>query len=683
MPRRLLDYIKDNFFSERERWVVWLAVFFGLGIGIYFSLGFEPNKWITVAAFEILLVVLYIWRNFPERMLLLSVLFVMLFGFCDIQVQTIYRSKFVETPVDGEVTYLTGRIVNVGYNARGKVRLLLDDVSDFDNPRKGYFRITLSGRKTELQQGQCVETVASLMKPSAPALPSGYQFDRKAFFEGISAVGYANSAAFATDCERLPDLGDKLKYAVDGVRQKIVGKINNNLKPDEAGIVAAIVTGERGGISEEITDNYRNSGLAHFLSISGLHMSMIAAMAFFVVRLLIALIPALALNVDSKKAAAVFAAIMSFVYLLISGAEIPSQRAFITTLAVLFGILFGRQAISMRIVAFAAFAVLAVSPQALVSASFQMSFAAVVVLIAFYETYAPKIRKFFAGYGFVKIITAYFAGLMITDFVASLATLPFAIYHFNQVAIYTTLGNLLAGPIIAFVIMPFVLVALLLIPFGLEIIPLKIVGLGVAMVNDITAYVAHLPEAGYRVMSMPFWGLLLIVLGGLWICIWQRKWRRWGAIPLIIGVLSVFTVQKPDVLYDTSGEMLAVKDNEDNMVVLPSGSNRWVRQIWLEKTVSLPPDKADKKNLQQIFNGSRQDKSWIDLECDEKICLYKQAVRFNKSGGIEINGVAVDTHGSEGGAVYIKGNKAEIKTVRSDIGCRLWNSDVNKCRNFQ
>lgn len=682
MIRRLIEYISDNFFNERERWIVWLAVLFGIGIGIYFALGFEPNKWITVAVFEAMLLLLYLWRYSQGRMLFLTAVFVMFFGFCDIQLQSLYQSKFIAAPAEDEITYLSGRIVSVGHNAKGKTRLLLTDVADFDNPRKGYFRITLPAKQTTLRQGQCVELVATVMKPAAPALPSGYQFDRKAFYEGISAVGYANSSVFETDCEQTPSYGDKLKYAVNGMRQKIVNRINDNLAPDEAGITAAIVAGERGGISEEITENYRNSGLAHFLSISGLHMSMIAAMAFFAVRLLIALIPAVALRIDSKKVAAVFAAVMSLIYLLISGAEIPSQRAFITMLAVLIGILFSRQAISMRMVAFAAIMVLIISPQALVSASFQMSFAAVVVLIAFYETYAGKLRKFFAGSGLFAVLTAYFAGLMLTDLVASLATLPFAIYHFNQVAIYTTLGNLLAGPIIAFVIMPFVLLSLFLMPFGLEVWPLKAVGFGVGLVNTITDYVAHLPSAGYRVMAMPFWGLLMIVFGGLWICIWQRKWRRWGAIPLIIGALSIFWVQKPDALYDASGEALALKDNEGNMVVLPSRSNQWIKQIWLEKTVSLPPDKADKKNLQQIFKGAKTDKVWLDLECDESSCVYKKVLKLDKNGGLEINGKQVDTEISLGGAVYINGGRVKVKTVREDVGCRLWNFG-DKCRKNQ
>ncbi len=672
--KRFWENIKENFFAERERWVVWVAVLFAMGIGFYFSLSFEPNKWWTVAFVELLLVLCYIWRHSTVKILFLSVLLIIAAGFSDVQIQTLYQEKYIQYPEnDNEVTYLKGRIVNVGKNAKGKVRLLLTDAADFENARKGLFRVTLSSKSSTLKAGQCVEMVATLMKPSAPALPGGYQFDRKAFFEGISAVGYANSSVFVIDCETKPVLSQNFSYLVDKMRSRIVERINSELSPDEAGIVAAIVAGERGGISPTITDNYRNSGLAHFLSISGLHMSMIAAMAFFFVRLFIALIPPLALRYNSKKIAAVFAIFMSLVYLLISGAEIPAQRAFISTFVVLLGVLFARQAISMRMVSFAALIVLAISPQALVSASFQMSFAAVVVLIAFYERYAKPIQRFFAGSGFVKIVIAYMGGLLISDFVASLATLPFSIYHFNQVAIYTTLGNMLAGPIIGLIIMPFVLAALFLMPLGLDVIPLKIVGFGVMMVNEITAYVAHLPHAGYKIMSMPFWGLMLMVVGGLWLCIWQRSWRKWGIVPIIVGILSIFTVQKPDVLYDGSAKTIAFKDNEGNMAAMPGRANNWLKQIWLEKTVSVPVEKAEQKELKKIVKGSKIDLDWIDLHCTQDECVYKGVIRWNKKDKLYIKDKIVNTEGTDGGAIFIKKGKIEVKTVREGVGYRPWN----------
>lgn len=671
--RYFIENIQEYFFAERDRWVVWLSVLFGLGNGFYFLLKTEPAPWLTVVAVEILLYLLYRWRYRPGYMLALIILLMSVLGFSDIQLQAIYQEKQLYAQDNNEVTYLKGRIMNVSKNADGKVRLLLTDAADFENQRKGYFRVTLSSKNSPLEAGQCVEMVATLMHPSMSVLPGGYQFDRKAFFENISAVGYANSNVFVIDCDYLPGIRDKLFYLVNKLRQNVVARVNEVLPPDEAGVTAAIIAGDRNGISKEITQNYRDSGLAHFLSISGLHMSMVAAMMFFFVRLLIALMPYLVLRYDSKKIAAVFAIAVSFVYLLISGAEIPSQRAFITTFVVLIGVICGRQAISMRMVSFAALVVLVISPYALISASFQMSFAAVVVLIAFYEKYADAIHRFFAGKGFFRIVTGYVAGLLISDLVASLATLPFSIYHFNHIAVYTTLGNLLAGPVIGLIIMPFVLAVLFLMPFGLDFLPLKIVGFGIKLVNEITAYVAHLPSAGFQVMSMPFWGLMFMVAGGLWLCIWQQKWRRWGVVPISVGILSIFMVQKPDMLYNASGKIIAVQDNAGNMVIMPSRGNRWIKNIWLEKTVSLPIDKAEQKKLQKIYAGKKTDLNWLDLQCKKNMCVYKNLVSWNRDGEIHISGRVRDTSADGGGAVYINDGRIYVRSVRDSVGSRLWN----------
>ena len=427
----------------------------------------------------------------------------------------------------------------------------------------------------------------------------------------------------------------------------------------------------------------KNSGLAHFLSISGLHMSMLAGLMFFLVRLLLALIPPLALCYDSKKTAAVFAILMSAVYLVISGAEIPSQRAFIMTFIVLLGVLFARKAISMRMISWAALIVLVISPQALISASFQMSFAAVAALIAFYERFAGGLHRFLNGHEnaeislpskVVRIVFAYVAGILVSDLVASLATLPFSIYHFNQIAVYTTFGNLLAGPVIGLIIMPFVLIALLLMPFNMEVWALKIVGFGVEKVNEITAYVASLPEAGYRVAAMPFWGLMLIVFGGLWLCIWRLKWCRWGWVLILAGSLSIFTVRIPDVMADKYGEVFAVKDEQGRLVILPSRGNAFTKKIWLEKTANRKLSAKESRKLKDIYDGKKTDRSWIDMECDERVCVYKDAVVIVKFGGIEIGERDFDLYAAEGAQFFVNGHgKVQAETVRSYIGRRPWN----------
>lgn len=678
------DKIKEQFYKDSERWFLWAPVLFGLGIGFYFLLPREPSIWLTLGVIESLIAAAVIARRRLGILLGLAIAAIVVLGFADVQLKAVYLAKTPLLQENIDKIYLRGRIVSLDYNSRGNQRVVLDNLENFDEQRLnwGKIKVSLSHGTEPLHSGQCIELVGKIMPLPAPSLPGGYQFDRKSFFEGLTASGYSISRALPVDCRNEPSWADKFGYWVDRVRQRIVARIDKVLPADEAGITAAIVAGERGGMSRRLVDNYRDSGLAHFLSISGLHMSMLAGLMFFLVRFVMALVPGLALRRDSKKPAAVLALFMSVVYLLISGAQIPTQRAFIMTFIVLLGVLFARRAISMKTIAWAGLIVLIIAPEALVGASFQMSFAAVMALIAFYEKYAGALQRFLRGSSvdepslpvkILKIIWIYVAGIIVSDLIASLATLPFAIYHFNRVVLYTSLANLLAGPIIGLIIMPFVLIALLLMPLGLEAWALKLVGFGVGAVNDITAWVASLPQAALQVPSLPTWGLILIVLGGLWLFIWLQPWRKWGFLLIAAGFLSLLTVRCPDVLVNDKGNLVAVRDNFGELVILPARGNNFDKKVWLEKTANQKITAKETRRLKKIYQGKENFPEWLDLQCDEQSCLYKRRVKIIKSGGLEVDGKSLDLSAGLGAAVYFNGEEASIQTVRDASGYRLWN----------
>ena len=677
------DKIKEQFLQEYDRWFLWVPVLFGVGILFYFALPVEPSIWLTLGVVEALILAAILLRHHIYALGILAVFGVMILGFANVQLKAVYLAKRPILTENIDKVYLRGRIVSLDYNSRGNQRVVLDNLEDFDEQplNLGQIRVSLGYGTEPLKSGQCIEFVGKIMPLPAPSLPGGYQFDRKSFFEGLRASGYSISRALPVACHEAPSLRDKFGYLIDRIREAIVAKIDRVLPPDEAGITAAIVAGERGKMSQELTNNYRDSGLAHFLSISGLHMSMLAGLMFFLVRFIMALIPALALRGDSKRPAAVLAIVMSLIYLLISGAEIPTQRAFIMTFIVLLGVLFARRAISMKTIAWAALIVLIIAPEAVAGASFQMSFAAVVALIAFYEKYAGALQRFLRGPSVdepslaakvLRGVWVYVIGIIVSDLIASLATLPFAIYHFNRVALYTSLANLLAGPIIGLIIMPFVLVALLLMPFGFEAWALQLVGFGVGLVNDITAWVASLPEAALQVFSLPAWGLALIVLGGLWLALWTCSWRKWGFVLIFIGFLSLFTVRSPDMLVNDDGSLIALKDNSGDLVILPVRGKNFDKKVWLEKNADEKISAAESRKLRRIYQGKDTYPQWLDLQCDKKFCFYKNRIKIIKGGKIEIDGKALNMVDSLGAAVYLHKKGAEIKTVRAYCGCRLW-----------
>lgn len=675
--RLFFYHFREQFLAEQSRWWLWYPVFFASGIGFYFALPQEPSKWVTLSVIEGLILCAILLRRHIRWLYLLFIIGLFTLGFASIQLRAIYLSAR-QAPVPEEKLYLQARIKHLDYNSKGNLRLTIDRLYDFeDTPLAGTFRISMRGKDSSLSAGQCVEMVAKLMPNPSASLPGGYQFDRKSFFLGLSGSGYADSRILPVACREAPSWRERIGFWKAKQRTAIINHIKSILPADEASVAAAIIAGEQGGIKRQQINNYRDSGLAHFLSISGLHMSMITGLMFFLVRLLIAFVPPLALRYNSKKIAAVFALIISFVYLQISGSAIPAQRAFIMTFIVLLGILLDRRAISMNTIALAALLVLLMSPEALIGASFQMSFAAVIALIAFYEKNASALQHFLntaASQSIIlritKIIIIYIVGILVSDLIASLATLPFAIYHFNRISVFTTVANLLAGPVIGLLIMPFTLLSLLLMPLGLDYYAVQVVGFGISLVNDITAYVSSLPSAAYPVLSMPFWGLLLIVFGGLWLCIWQEKFRHWGWFAIAIGFLSLAVVRKPDVLINAEGDMAGVLDKFDNLVILPHRGDAFTKKIWLDKTASVALEGKQKEMLRNIYQGKEKAEDWLDLECGTTICHYRKIFQSDKSGTHKLNGKELEPRKEKGLAVYLPD---KVVSVRETVGSRLWN----------
>ncbi len=617
---------------ECNQLFAWIPVLFGVGIGIYFILPFEPSLWFTLALIEGVLLVAYLWRFYPALLKILAVIAIVLAGFTDIQLKTTYIKTQMPKAMEGKF-YLRGQIMAKDINYRGRPRIVLGNMENLSGDKiRGKYRLTILSNSKVFEVGKCVELVAEVAPVMKANLVGGYQPDRRLFFDGINGGGYVASGVFEIDCTKALSFWTR---AIDKWRRKVSNMIAEKLPAEEASVAAAIITGNRELMTQKQIEEYRDSGLAHFLSISGLHMSMLAGLMFFFVRLVMAFIPALALRYNSKKSAAILAILISTVYLCISGAAVPTQRAYIMTFVVLLAVLFERQAISMRVLAIAAMVILVISPQMLVNISFQLSFAAVVGLVAFYERFGNRVEHFLAGehVGTVEKILrgvlAYFAGIIVADLVASLATLPLVMYHFNRVALYTSITNCIAGPIIGFVIMPAILLVLLTIPLGVSWLPLKVAGWGIGWINDLTAWVSAQPHAVAEVYSFPLWGLLIIISGGLWLCLWHSRWRHLGWIAIICGFLSLCFVKVPDVVAGDGGKAVAVKNSSGKLQVF-EGGNKWMKQNWMEKFASSNVDKED---------IAEPDLSDID---------------FGKEIGVSIYG-----------------NK--IKSVRDYIGYRPWN----------
>jgi competence protein ComEC len=338
---------------------------------------------------------------------------------------------------------------------------------------------------------------------------------------------------------------------INNFRLKIGERIISVCDPGPGHILSALTIGEYSGIDRKLLGNIRASGLAHLLAVSGMHVSLVAGICFFFIRNLICLIPGLALRYDSKKTAACFAIIGTFIYLLISGAKVAAIRAFIMCLLFLIAVLFDRNITPIRSVAFAAFAILLVQPEVLFSPSFQMSFAAVVGLICCYQIISSKIS--FAAFGrniFTKFIL-YFSGIVISSLIAGFATMPYSMYHFNQIANYGLIANLVAIPLTSFVLMPLVVINFILFPLGLDYYTLKLASFATKAIVWIANYTASLPHALISPPHMPAEVIGIITIGSLWLLLWQQKWRYLGLLPILAGFTMMKTQELPDIMLDS------------------------------------------------------------------------------------------------------------------------------------
>ena len=397
-------------------------------------------------------------------------------------------------------------------------------------------RVSLSKGAPPIHVGDRLLVLANLSPPAGPAAPGAFDFQRVAWYQQLGAVGYALAPATVIEHGR----PDGIVRTIDGLRADITARILAALPGPEGGVAAALLTGEQTAVDKDITQAMRNSGLAHILSISGLHIVFVVALVMGVLRYAIALVPPLALRIDAKKVAAVIALLAALFYTALAGAPVPAQRSCAMAGFALIAMLLDRTALSLRLVAWSAVIVLLAAPESLTGASFQMSFAAVIALIAAWEMAAP------AGGGACTSAPSYlrhrwlwrlgagFAASLATTLIASVATGAFAAYHFNRLSLLGVVANLLGVPLTGFWIMPWGLLAMLLMPFGLERFALVPMGWGVDGLDAIARHVADWPQAAMLVPSLPGASLWLLTVGGLWLCLWRRRWRFAG-LPVAIG----------------------------------------------------------------------------------------------------------------------------------------------------
>ena len=485
------------------------------------------------------------------------------------------RSAWVEQPRLGRpvVTDVAARVTAVDYlAAKDSVRLTLA-VRDPALPPQVRVSVDEDELPAGIAPGAEIQVKARLAPPPPMALPGTYDFARDAWFKGLGAVGKAMGPLTVTK----PAEPRGLERARTGLREHI----SSRLPSSSAGIAIALATGDQNAVDADDADAMRRSGLTHLLSVSGLHIAAVVAFAMFLSLKLLALSERLALRFNLVLVSAGVAAAAGVGYTLLTGAQVPTVRSCVAALLILAGIALGRDAISIRLIAVGALAVLLFRPEALAGASFQMSFAAVTAIVALHST--AWSRRWFQRReeGPILRLARALGAMIATGLVVEVALIPLALFHFHRSGLYGVGANILAIPLTTFVIMPLEAGALLLDVAGWGAPLWYLCGAAIDALLRLAHGVASASGAVVLMPSLPGWAFGLMVAGGLWLCLWNTRVRMLGLVPVLVGAMGALFAPSPDLLVSGDGKHLALI-RDGTPLLLRDRAGDFVRQLFAE-----------------------------------------------------------------------------------------------------
>jgi len=670
---------------QRGHLFAWTPVFLGIGIAVYFALPVEPtDQMVRWGWFALACLCGLVWYAPADmRPLVAAIALIIAGGLLGSFRANIMAAPTLEWRYYGAVE---GRVIGIDRSQSDKPRVtldqvILDRVPTAKTPKK--VRLVLHGDldASVLKPGDTVMTTGHLSPPSGPAEPNGFDFQKFAWFQQLGAVGYTRVPVLKLHQDGAGGWSAK----VFALRMAASRAIQDKVPGPNGAVAAALLTGDRSAIPQEALRDLRASNLAHLLAISGLHMGLLAGFVFATMRYGLALFPAMALRWPIKKIAATVALIAAAAYLVISGGTVATQRAFIMVAVMLVAILIGRRALTLRSVAMAALIVLILRPEALIGPRFQMSFAATTALVFVFALIKG------VDFGLPSWAKAVLT-VVISSGVAGFATAPFAAAHFNQVAHFGLVANLLTVPLMGAVIMPAAVIAVVVWPLGLHGLALWVMAKGIAWVLLIADWIAGIDGALGHVVTPHVSVLPLLSLSALVVILWQGS-RRWIGVAGVVCALIIWPfTERPVVLIAESGGLIGVMGPEGRVMNKPKGDG-FAASNWLENDGDPVPQSVsfnrnvvektairiyDLEGLDLLHVTGKDGKNAFD-HCHSNTwvvtnkplgevagdCVFLDADKLKQTGSI---------------ALFRRADGWHVLTAHDAAGQRIWNARKNKKR---
>ncbi|MGV6818934.1 MAG: ComEC/Rec2 family competence protein [Parvularcula sp.] len=582
--------LRQYWAAEQGRFILWIPVLLIVGISGYFTLPVEPALWQSIggAAASAGLVGATRWwplrwaRGLTHAIVIVTAGFLLAF----IRTQSVYEPAM---PHETVRVRIEGELLKVEDRPRAQRFLIAPSKIGGLAPENLPARIRLvwRGEASTARPGDIVGLYGVVAPPPSPTLPGGYDYGRQLYFERIGGVGFAVSKPHPVwrPHER------RLTNKIEDWRKRIAARIMDKASPSAGPVLAAVVTGLRAQVPEETTWQLRDTGLAHLLAISGLHMGLVCGFLFIGLRRILLWSPGrLGAVFPIKKWAAFGALAGGVIYLILSGGAWSAQRAFITASISFIAILLDRRAISLRNVAIAAIIIMCLKPEAVLAAGFQMSFGAVMALVAAYEAWEQWRRKHPHTFHSPRLLR-FIGGVVFTSFVAGMATSPFAVYHFGRIANYGLLANLAVMPLFSAGVMPIAVFGLMAMAVGLDAPFWWLASKAFDLLLRITDHIADWPGAVLLVPHWPTAAWLVLVGSMIVLCLSAAPWRILGVAGLPLA-LTLAAVQPPPLLMVAEGARnIAWQDPETGAVQLLNRQKaRFATKTWLE-AFGRPPDR--------------------------------------------------------------------------------------------
>ncbi len=587
--------------AEADRLFLLTPVALGAGIASWFALP-DPRGW-TLALLLIAGLGMGCWAVQAGGRAARSAAFA--FGLAAAGLALVWvRAERVAAPVLTRplVATLTGRVERVEpLPPRGLVRLTLrvEQLAPAINavPARVRLNLAVEDAPAGLGEGAQLRLRARLLPPPPPAVPGAYDYARVAWFAGIGATGRGLAPVALLVAGR----------GQGSLRAGLAAHIREKLPGSAGGVAAALATGDQGAIGLEDAEAMRRAGLAHLLSVSGLHITAVVGAVMLLVERLLALWPWAALHLRLRLIAAGAAAVAAIGYTLLTGAEVPTVRSCVAAMLVLAALALGREALTLRLVASGALVVLALWPEALMGPSFQLSFAAVATIVALSE--AGPLRAWLAPReeGLVARLGRQMVALLVTGIVVEAALIPIGLFHFHKAGVYGALANIVAIPLTTFVVMPAEALALAADAIGLGAPFWAVTGVAIDALLWLARVTAAAPGAVALLPAMPSVAYALIIGGGLWLVVWRTRWRLWGLAPALAGALWTALTPAPDLLVTGDGRHVAFRLDDGRLAILRERTGYYVQALLGEN--------AGEAGVPWLIDASK------DARCSPDLCL--------------------------------------------------------------